>query len=744
MLKTTTEGFYKNKKHTHIVFLSQEQSAGYCVGKDHTHEIVYTPPVEPEVDEMGMPISEGQPEQWLMMPNEEDGHTHEMVEYQTDPRIKDDREDTVKAKEVWQLFDQCLELEKNSRKKSKESKKFYKGDQWPGDIKKTLEAQDRACLTINEIQPNIDTLIGYQIDNRQRIDFAPIEGGDEKTADLLDLVINDHILKRSKYAHHETDAFAEAVKVGRGFLDIYMDFDEDIEGKICVKSLTWDEVALGEHKEKDGSDAEVMVKHRMYSKAKLEQMYPEKSKEIHKDFMWYKDRFRLNAEEATMQYAHDNYGKAENETGVPFIGSDNIEMVNLYRKQFRVLECRRKIYRKIQIAAYGADGFIESLEGWKDRDIAQVKKIPGMQLVERRIPRIRITTTCCNVILSDEYPADLPDNVFYTIPIYAYKDENDWWGKIEIVKDVQREINYRYSQSIDFGNRMVSNGWFVSDAMFPEGNKGARNFAKNSSKPGFVQAVNDINYIPKQVQGASFPSEIPELMQLSSIKLKNNMNVTTDSAGANETGDKFMQRHKLMLAGNQLIFDNLSMSKARLGRLLVGLMKRYYDANRIHRIVNDMKQQPDEFGEIAYDYTAEEIQEILDNMDLTKYDVVVTESPDSATTRIGTFMLVKDLMMNGAPIPPQLVIELSEIPKSIKKKSIENLQQQEQETAQMASQSADVEIEKVLVSKGIIPPSVAERLGIQAGPIALQDGSFPNPQNNQPEQLPLNIPEEIQ
>ena len=724
-LLRTNEVKVKRRKHYHVLYLNEETGVGYCTeSTKHTHEVQFVPPMQDPQN--GQVIQEAS---WLIMPAE-DGHTHEIQEYIPDEQEKDKRDESEIANEVFELFKQALEDEGDSRKAAREAMDFYKGKQWDDENKRILEGQDRACLTMNEIQPNIDTLIGYHIENRQRIDYAPVEGGDQKTSDMLDILVNDHILKRCNADVEETEIFSNIVKVGKGYFDLYMDFDEDIEGQICLESLDWDQVVYGTHKKKDGSDAEYYIKHKMYSMAKMKQLWPEKAEQIDKDHLDY-----INGDMAKdeMQHSHDNYGKSPNQ--IPMVvGSDNIPMIEAYKKQYRILECYRKKFEKVPIIINEQDGLVHDARGWKEADVEAVMTLPGMTKIKRNATRIRKTTTATNLVLEDENPADLPDDTFYTIPAYAYKQGNEYWGKIEAVKDPQKEVNYRYSQTVDITNRMTNYGWFATESMFPEGRKGLKNFKSSVSKPGFVVGVNDMNQTPAQVTGTPFPGELAQLMGMSSDWIRSRMNIQVEDGGANESGSKFMNRQKMKMAGNQFLFDNLSLSKRRVGKLLIGLIKRYFPAERIHRIVNDINNvEPQQMGEQPVpDFTVDDIQGMLDNLDLTKYDVIVTESEDSPTTRIGTFLLMSDLAQNGAPIPPELLIEMSEIPQSLKDRAFESLAAQQKAQMQEGQGMNDAEVEKTLVAQGIVPPAVAERMQIQPGAIAGQipgeGGDFPRPQ----------------
>ncbi len=67
---------------------------------------------------------------------------------------------------------------------------------------------------------------------------------------------------------------------------------------------------------------------------------------------------------------------------------------------------------------------------------------------------------------------------------------------------------------------------------------------------------------------------------------------------------------------------------------------------------------------------------MLEEADLTKYDVIVAESSFSPSTRLGVATVLFELMKNGAAIPPELPLEVIDIPQDNRSRITTTMQQQ--------------------------------------------------------------------
>ena len=668
--------------HGHIVYLNDETGVAACsTDMGHSHEIVYQPPTQPQIDEAGNEIAPGSPGGWFVQPAM-DGHTHEMQDYQ--PKIaKKKEEDSQILSDVRELFKTARELEKDSLEKAKESEEYYSGKHWDEVEKSRLEGLNRAAVTINKIEKNVDAICGIQRQERTDLKYVPQEGGDQKVADLLNIT-SKQILNRCYFPREESAAFEDAVITGRGQLNIFMRFDNDLRGEIIVEKFPWSDVCYGPHEKIDLSDCEYLCKHRWFSKAKIEQLWPDKVEDIQLDY----EDFILN-KEGSVQYAYDNYSHG---SSVQLWGGD--PMVDIAKKEYRVVECWRKVYEKGSVIANAEEDFYFNASGWDAKDLKSVRTIPGFFVVEQNQTKIRITKVAGGVVLSDEYPAELPVDDFFIIPIYAKKRGIEFWGKVESAKDPQKYLNKQYSLVLDIGNKMAAYGWFIDSTTFPDNEK--EKFKRTSSSPGFVVEVNDSGRPPVRVEGVKFPAELIQLMEVGKNEITDSMNIVIQPNGANESGAMFAQRRNDKLLGSEYLFDNLSFAKQKLGRMLIKLIQKYYTPDRILRIVRNVasKENLELDGQPIEEFSDEDIIEMLSTTDLDQYDVEVTESAWSPTMRLSTFMLLSDLAKSGQPIPPEALLEFADMPTEVRNKLLQQMAQQGQAQAEAEQAKADAEIQQ--------------------------------------------------
>lgn len=685
----------KENGHHHIVYVDDLAGVGKCsVSEGHTHEVT------PELDEMGVPTGNWVVSQHL------DAHTHELMEYEPREENTEDEEEVVS--EQISLFRSALEYESESIKSAQESERFYMGEQWDTSLKNELEGAKRAALTINVTQKQIDELVGHQRQQRTDLRYLPVNGGDQRIADIFN-VLSKSVLERNYYEREESEVFENSAIGGRGCFNLYVDHMDDVRGEPRIESMHgWDEVVFGPHNKTDLSDCEHLHKHKMFSIGKLKALWPDKLDEIEADYQDYVD----NPGSKHTQTNGDQYAAGRNRTPVTLEGT---KLVDIARKEYRLIETWRRIYKRGAVAYHQYTEEVVPLTGWRDSDIKAVREmgVEGLTVIEKPIQLMRITKSCGNVLLSDENPAQLPTNDFHVVPVYAHKRGNKFWGKVEIGKDPQREINKRTSQAIDIGNRMVSYGWLYDSVTFPDPEQ-INKFRRNASTPGFTQEVSDINNPPKQIDGTDFPSELVNLIEMNLRNHSDLMNISI----APENGDSpasILQRQRLRLVGNEYMFDNLSFGKKRLGRLLLGIFKEHYSPQRIYRIISDQNNKKAfEVGGRAFeDYSEEEILSILQTADFDKYDVVASETSWSPSERLATLMILTDLQGKGFPVPPEALLSVMDMPEEIKNEMLASIQQQQQSSMQGEQAKQEAEIQKTLIAQGVIPPKVLEQQGIQ-------------------------------
>lgn len=737
--------------HYHIAYINSETGVGALTpdnGNGHVHELIYDParppreptpamlvnpttgeqipaPEDPAIVQQAIaagaqlvPADPGDPGkevgEWIIGPGDEDGHEHQLLEYRTKKPEKrqPDREIITECLALWR---EALGLEEDCRKAGRESEDFYQGKQWDEDLKRTLNGLDRAALTINEIAANIDTLIGYQMEQRTDIRYLPQEGGDQRVADMLN-VVSKQILDACYFQREETKVFKDICVPGKGAFNIYMDFNETIQGTPKVERYPWDRIVYGPHEKEDLSDCEYEARDGMYSIAKLKQMWAKKADEIEESYKHYAGQYPdIEKGDNGVNGTHTDYRAAKKLDDQPFTVDGTLPLVDVQRKQFRLVQITRKMYKEVTVVFNQEENFFFTAYDWEDKDVALAGTLPGFQVISQQKPRMRITKFCGSVVLSDENPADLPVHDFYTIPVYGYRQNGEYWGKVELAKDPQRELNKRRSQVMDTMNRLGASVYYTEPETFIDKNEEEK-FRKNRSKPGSMFKVNDLNRKPVLEEGADLPVGLVQIMQLDQENLQRLMNVVVQQESANESGALYLEKKKGRLTGNQFLFDNLSFAKQKLGKLLLALIQRYYPAERMQRILNAQysRQKFEVGGEDFSTYGKEEIIEMLQATDLLEYDVIVAESSFAASTRLGIAKVLFELISQGAQIPPELPLEFIDMPADTRARITDSLQQQSQLASQQAADTSNTEITKTLIAKGqyTVAPEKAQELGL--------------------------------
>lgn len=687
--------------HYHFVYLRDDGTGFTSEAKDgHVHDVEYFQEIQPIKDpDTQQVVNEGRAARFEL--KKAKGHDHKILlqsEGEDLPRSENDDSDKEREEEIIErvkaLYCEAKGREKTSRKMANESFDMYKGKQWTDEAKAKLEGENRACLTINEIEPKVDVLCGYQRQNRYDITYLPVEGGDALTADVMTFV-SKNVLEQNNFDFEETEAFEDMTIGGRGLLTAYIDFTRTIRGDIVIESFPWDGVYFGPHRRKDLKDCEYVVKAHWYSMQKLKELYPEHEEE----FVAVKNKGLTETDSKDLMVPGENYlhpdESAEDDQTLP-----RNEYVDEVKKEYLVMELQKKRFRRVPVIINVIDNYIYDGQFITEKEAKMIKSIPGMNVIYKVATEMEVYKVANDLLLEENYS---DDDTFDVIPAYAKKKGDTFWGKVESVKDPQREVNKRHSSMVDIINKMSNYGWFYTGETFPNQAE-EKKFEQNAAKPGFVQKIRDMNARPMQVEGVRFPNEIAQLEEMSSAKIREIMNVNQEMMGMgpqSQSGVAIAEKRRQGLIGNEFLFDNFSLARRMLGRRLFKLIQQVYTPERIMRLIEDKKKKDPKakIGETAVgEISIDMLEEILAEIDSSRYDVVVSESAHSPSKRTANFIVWSEMAKQGAPIPFEFLVELSDLPN--KAKVIEKYEQQQAQAAQAEQAKNDTEIQKTLIAKG--------------------------------------------
>jgi hypothetical protein len=262
---------------------------------------------------------------------------------------------------------------------------------------------------------------------------------------------------------------------------------------------------------------------------------------------------------------------------------------------------------------------------------------------------------------------------------------------------LQDVINKTYSQFVDIINKMTAFGYFFDSNTFTD-EKEKKKFINNVTSPGFVQEVANLDRLPLRWEGIPFPEEIVAALAMLSNDLTEVMNIRLDMANEKYTsGDAFRQKVMHLLSGNDYLFENLSFAKKHLGRIILRYIQKFYPTDRIIRIISNQAKKEDlTIRDVQFD-PADDLQKVMINhllstTDLSKYDVVVTESAYSPSIMMSYANMLTEMARAGIPIPPQAIMEYLPIPN--KEKILVMIQEQMEMQQQQESMKYQTELAK--------------------------------------------------
>jgi len=678
--------------HTHLVFLTDDNLGVTSVDSAHAHEIGINPEEQNEIQRIKLmklsgiiPPDAPEPSGELVVFSE-NGHKHEFAPQafkefssEDDGKSEDDWVSDVQAK-----VDLGEEQQREFKDNGDVSLGFYDGtNQWQAADKSNLEGMRRAAITLNKVEPLIDLLVGFQRQNKLDVKYLPVEGGDQVVADIYNMV-SKNITDKVNYDYEQTLAFRDSTIVGRGLLNIRISYEKNPEGDIIIDHHPWDEVVFGEHDKLNLRDCEFIAKVKWLSKNKVESLWPEKAEEI----VWEDE---------------DDRGETRDDpTHGASLGS---EWIDRFKKRLKVVECWIKEKKRGWVVLNQEEEVFVDADNWTSSDISKVETISGFTAVS--VPRtiMRVVTIAGDTVVDNEIDENF-DSEFPIVPVYAKKMKNRIWGKVEGMKGVQEEINKRHSQIIDIVNKNINWGWLVGQNTFDDEHQ-KQKFIENSSTPGAVLEVADpANSPPTKLETSSFPTGIHNLVQLDTQTLREISNINAELQGINtraESGVAIAEKKRQSLLGNEFLFDNLSLANRLVGRILFKLIQRVWTPERVLRLMADssrLNAQPQEFGGrpfvgdepqgVENELTSDEVFRVLKDIDVGRYDIVVTENAYTPTVMQENLSKFIELARVGAPIPIEIFIEFFDIPAEQKKKiqdSVDAQRDREQKREEAKSQT---------------------------------------------------------
>jgi len=553
------------------------------------------------------------------------------------------------------------------RDESVEDSRFYHGGkgQWKQKDIDALEGEGRPHFSINRIKPTIDLQKGIEIRSRTDIDAKPRGALDGGTADAITSGFK-YIQDQNNSDHKVSDIFFDGLKAGIGWVEICLNDDpreEEIE--IAYKDwrkIGWDPYARGVLFD----DARYMFEDRWVDLDIAQQTWPDK-----KDLLT-----------AMMEDARGEKGEAaqhSRELPDQYKSGSPVQFCDTTRERVRLV---KMYFKKIQLGIFlkFKDGHVEEISAEK----LQVDPLLVSNSNVIRISKVPVQKMWCvifsgDVILEEEKPTIYEHDHFPLIPFICYMDEDGQpYGMVRNMKDPQQEINKNRSQ---FTHILTTRRVFFETGAFKDP-LGAK---KEISRPDCWIEFNMGALTNKKFelhQDIALAREHFEIMREAKQELQEVSGAVEEQMGQQtnaRSGIAIEARQRQGATVNTEPFDNLRLTKRRMGELMLSMMRQYWTYEKVIRITDD-QTGADKF--VTFNQGGRNM--IVQG----RYDIVVADHPETETTRQWMSRTLMDFASKMSPdiaLPVmQVAFEMTDIPNkdAVVKKLAEAVAKQDMLTQQ--------------------------------------------------------------
>lgn len=526
--------------------------------------------------------------------------------------------------------------------------RFFQGDQWDSRDKAELALAGRPAITINKILSTVSNIMGEQIYNRSEIAFRPRSGSPSSIAETLTKVFKQ-ISDNNQLDWKRSDAFADGVIAGRGFLDARVQFDEHMQGEVKIEKLNHKNVIIDPDGEEYDPDTwnEVMITKWLtaddiailYNKEDAEQLRNRPSSALPFGYDSIDDIYR------------SRFGKA---AAIYYIGAFDESSV---RRNIRVIERQWRTLDK-QKHFVSMQGDTRPVPANWDRDrIAMFLKMTGFNITTKLVHRIKWNVVADNFVLHEAWS---PYKHFTVIPYFPIFRQGKTIGLVENLLGPQEVLNKTTSQELHVVNTTANSGWKVKAGALT--NMSLEELEQFGAKSGLVVEVNGD---PEKDVVKITPNSIPQGLERMSYKAEESIKTISGISDSMQGMDREDVAAKAIQAKQKAgqtnlakPLDSLARSDFILARNVLDIIQGFYTEERILTITKDAvtgETQDLVINQVQADGT------IINDLTLGTYSVVVSNVPQRETLEDSQFDQAIAMRQEGIQIPDEVVIQNSRL-----------------------------------------------------------------------------------
>ena len=499
------------------------------------------------------------------------------------------------------------DADSENRQEALQDLKFSSGDQWPVEVQNSRNLEARPCLTINKLEGFIRQVCNQQRQARPRMKAHSMNSAaNAKVADIITGIFKHIEVNSDAEAAYDT-AFEFAVRMGWGYWRVVTDYvrEDSFDQEIYIQPINNPFTVYFDPNSvlPDGSDAERCLITEVMSKKKFRAEYPG---------------------------ADDGANFNERGTGdsdADWIMKDDIRVAEYFyveRKKTKLLLLSdgTQVYQdeapSPDILEAAGIGIVAERETMRK----QVKwcKLTGMEVLEERT---------------------WPGKFIPIVPVFGQQlvvdSKRTKYGLVRPAKDAQRMYNYWRTALTESVALAPKAKWLLAEGQ-DEGHE-------NEWAQANVKATPVLRYKQKDIEGqpAPMPQRLqPEPPPAGVIAASETINSDLQTvvgiydpnmfAQGNQSGKAIRGQQMQIDLTNFHYFDNLTRSLKHTGRIILDLIPKIYDKERVMRIIGyDNQPEMVTINQRVVDEMGAE--KVLNDVTVGEYDVFMDTGPGYQSKR---------------------------------------------------------------------------------------------------------------
>jgi hypothetical protein len=493
------------------------------------------------------------------------------------------------------------EADQMNRSEALEDLKFAAGDQWPVEIQNSRVLEARPCLTVNKVDAYCRQLTNQMRQQRPRIKVHGMNNqSDARMAEILQGICR-HIENHSDADQAYDKAGDFAVRMGWGYWRVTTDYvrDDSFDQEIYIKAIDNPFTVYFDPNSvmPDGSDAETVLITTVISKDNFRKMYPD----------------------------------AETEQGFTMRGTGDTNPEWVMKEDIRLAEyfyTERKAI-KVHLLSDGSSVKADDLPPQEVLDLAGITIVETRNSFEKKIKWCKLTSM--EVLEEGEWAG----KYIPIVPVFGQEtvveNKKKKFGIVRMAKDPQRMYNFWQTSLTESVALAPKAKWLLAEGQ-DEGHENEWAMANIKSMPVLRYKQKDIDGQPapppQRLQPEPPPAGIMAAAQSMTTDLMQVVGIFDPSQlpQGNISGKALQGQQQQVDMTNFHYYDNLTRSIRQTGRIILDLVPKIYDRERVLRIIGD-DGKPEILTINQYGQDEEGINKILNDVTVGEYDVVMDTGP---------------------------------------------------------------------------------------------------------------------